>query len=347
MLKTLKDQETDVRELIDLLEVARLVVSTLEMDQVLEAILKSAMKLTGTDAGSIALYNKVTNELELHAHRGFSQDFIGNTRWLVRPGGLTDKILKSRKPMVINDTTSKKFFTNPLALKEGIKSMVCVPLSFKDDIIGILYVDDFSPRKFNKGELGLLSILSSFAAMSIDHARLHANTRKMAFTDGLTGLYNHRHFQEQMEREISRAGRYDESFSLLMLDIDDFKKLNDAHGHVFGDKVLKKLSEILKSSIRDSDTAARYGGEEFAVILPKVERQHAFVMAQRIRKQIKAKTAGMMRGKGSLTVSLGISSYPADAKARLELIRKADKALYEAKRLGKDRVVDYRELTRG
>lgn len=339
-------KSSEVKDLIDLLEVARLVVSTLEMDQVLEEILKSAMKLTGTSAGSIALYRKETQELELHAHKGLSKDFIGNTIWRVRPGGLTDRILKSNEPTVINDTANKKFFTNPLALKEGIKSIVCVPLAFKDNIIGILYVDDFSPRKFKKSQLNLLSILSSFAAMSIDHAKLHENTRKMAFTDGLTGLYNHRHFQEQLEKEISRSLRYSETFSLLMIDIDDFKCINDKFGHTFGDKVLQKLSDILKASIRDSDTAARYGGEEFAVILPKVAAEQAFTMAQRIRKQVKIKSASLMRDKAPLTISIGVAEYPKDAKRRLDLIKRADKALYEAKSLGKDQVVQFQNLKR-
>ncbi len=339
-------QSSNVQDLIDLLEVARLVVSTLEMDQVLEAILKSAMKLTDTSAGSIALYKKDTQELELHAHRGLSQDFIGNTVWRVRPGGLTDRILKSNKPTVINDTTNKKFFTNPLALKEGIKSIVCVPLAFKDDIIGILYVDDFSPRKFEKSQLNLLSILSSFAAMSIDHARLHENTRKMAFTDGLTGLYNHRHFQEQLEKEISRSSRHKETFSLLMIDIDDFKCINDKFGHTFGDKVLQKLADIFTASIRDSDTPARYGGEEFAVILPRVASEQASLMAQRIRKQVKIKSASLMRKKAPLTISVGVAEYPKDATKRLDLIKRADKALYKAKRLGKDQVVQFHDLER-
>src|SRR5512135_3288605 len=109
-------EKADVQELRDLLEVASLVVSTLDMDQVLDAILKSAMRLTRTSAGSVALYHKDTRELELHAHRGFSPDFIGDTRWKVRRGGLTDKILESKKPTVITDTTNKKFFSNPLAI---------------------------------------------------------------------------------------------------------------------------------------------------------------------------------------------------------------------------------------
>ena len=345
MLKVDSDN-TEVQELIDLLEVAKLVVSTLEMGQVLDAILMSAMKLTGASAGSIALYRSETGELEIRAHRGFSDDFSGNARWKVRPGGLTDKILRSKKPTVINDTTNKKFFTNPLAIKEGIKSMVCVPLVFNEDIIGIFYVDDFNPRKFTKRELRLLYILSSFAAMSIDHARLHDTTRKLAVTDGLTGLYNHRHFQEVLEKEVSRASRYQEDFSLLMVDIDDFKLLNDAHGHQFGDKILKKLAEVFMSCVRDTDMVARYGGEEFAIILPKVDSDHAFVMAQRIRAEVKAKSKKLTRGKGPLTISIGLAGFPADASERLSLIDKADKALYAAKKAGKDRVVKFRELAR-
>ena len=345
MFKDIKDNK-EVQELIDLLEVAKLVVSTLEMDQVLDAILVSAMKLTATSAGSIALYHADTAELEIRAHRGFSQDFSGSTSWKVRPGGLTDKILRSRKPTVINDTTNKKFFTNPLAIKEGIKSMVCVPLVFNEDIIGVFYVDDFNPRKFTKRELRLLYILSSFAAMSIDHARLHDTTRRLAITDGLTGLFNHRYFQEVLEKELARAERYNESFSLLMLDIDDFKPLNDSYGHQFGDRVLKLLADVFTASVRDTDTVARYGGEEFAIILPKVDSGQAAIMAQRIKNEVKARSKKFARGKRPVSVSIGVASFPIDVTERFSLIDRADKALYAAKAMGKDRVVQYRELAR-
>ncbi len=338
------DDSVDVKELLDLFQIARLVVSTLNLDQVLEAILKSAMKLTKTSAGSIALYNKSKHELEMHAHRGFSKGFVGNTKWKVRPGGLTDVILKADRPVVISDATKNEYFTNPIAIGEGIKSVICVPLVFKDEIIGILYVDDFTPRRFGKNDLELLSILSTFAAMSIDHASLHARTSKMAVTDGLTGLFNHRYLMQQFDREFSRATRYKETFSVLMIDIDNFKTINDTYGHTFGDRVLEKLAEILKSSIRASDTAARYGGEEFVIILPKVGSAQALALANRIRKHIKEKTSALMKGKGILTVSIGISNYPKDSQKKTELIKQADKALYAAKRRGKDQAVEYREL---
>ena len=337
-------KRNDAQEWLDLLEIAKLVVSTLEMDQVMEAILKSAMKITGTSAGSIALYRKETQELELRAHRGFSQGFINSGKWKVREGGLNSEILKSKEPMVITDTTNKEFFNNPLAVKEGIKSVVCVPLYIEDDVIGILYVDEFSPRKFTERELRPLSILSSFAAMSIDHAKLHELTKEMAMTDSLTGLHNLRRFHADLKKEMSRASRHRENVSLMMLDIDDFKKLNDGYGHPFGDRVLQRLAETLKSAVRLSDIAARYGGEEFVVILPMTDGAQAKALAQRVLSMITAGAADLMEGKRPLTVSIGIASYPDDTTDALELIQKADEALYQAKRNGKDQAVEYGEI---
>lgn len=345
-MSTVKKLNEEVRELIDLLEVAKLVVSTLDIDQVLDAILKSAMKLTGTSAGSVALYNKDTKEMELRAHRGFSRDFVGDARWKLRKGGLTDKILRSNKPTVITNTTNKKFFTNAVAIKEGIKSMVCVPLVLDKEIIGIFYVDDFNPREFTERELRLLYILSSFAAMSIRHAKQHDTTMKLAITDGLTGLYNHRHFQEVLEKEVARDRRYKDSFSLLIIDIDNFKMINDRYGHQFGDQVLKKLSTILADSCRDSDTVSRYGGEEFTIILPRVDSAQAALMVGRIRKFVTSSTTELMKGKTPLTVSVGVANFPSDDDSRQGLIEKADKALYIAKARGKNRVVEFRNLKR-
>jgi diguanylate cyclase (GGDEF)-like protein len=341
----LEELSEEVQALNGLLDVAQLVVSSIEMDHVLYAILESALRLTKTKAGSIAFYDPCNQELQLRAHRGFSTDFEANMRWKVRPGGLTDKILKSNKPTVITDTANKEFFTNPLAIEEGIKSMVCVPLTLGETIVGIFYVDDFTPREFSDSELRLLYILSSFAAMSIDHAKKLENIKKLSVTDGLTGLYNHRHFQETLEREISRAERYGEQLSLLMIDIDDFKLVNDSLGHQFGDQVLVKLSECLRMSTRESDIPARYGGEEFVIILPNTDRENATVMAERVRNNFMKLTSKLCDEIPTVSLSVGSGSYPADSTDRETLISCADKALYAAKRSGKNRSVRYDELS--
>jgi diguanylate cyclase (GGDEF)-like protein len=164
--------------------------------------------------------------------------------------------------------------------------------------------------------------------------------KELSITDGLTQLYNHRYFHELLERVITRARRYPQPVSLLILDIDDFKKYNDAHGHLAGDELLMKVAAVLSREAREADLVARYGGEEFGIILPETGKEGASILARRLRRIIEEtkfeKEEVMPRG--CLTVSIGIATYPEDAQSREELIRKADEALYEAKDLGKNRV---------
>ena len=161
------------RRLLEITETAKAVVSQLDLDKVLSVILKKAMEITKTRAGSIALFTAKTGTMRIHAHKGFSKGFISNCEWKVQRGGLTERILKSRSVTVINDSTNKAFFTNSAVVKEGIKSLVCVPLVYSADVVGILYLDDFTPRKFPAEDLQALEIMASFAAIAIHNARTH------------------------------------------------------------------------------------------------------------------------------------------------------------------------------
>lgn len=155
-------------------------------------------------------------------------------------------------------------------------------------------------------------------------------TRRLAHTDGLTGLYNHRFFQQRLVYEVERAKRYETALTLMMLDIDHFKDFNDAHGHPKGDAVLLEIGRVLLRASRASDTVARYGGEEFAIILPETSTETAGVLAERVRELI-------TEGKKELTVSVGIASLGAEDEPKT-LLEAADRALYRAKREGRDRV---------
>jgi two-component system cell cycle response regulator len=164
--------------------------------------------------------------------------------------------------------------------------------------------------------------------------------KELSITDGLTRLYNRRYLDEVLPREISRASRYTHRLSIMMIDIDDFKIYNDTHGHLAGDELLRQLAQLLVGSIREIDFAFRYGGEEFAVILLETGKEEATCVARRIRslvEQTKFKGADVFTG-GALTVSIGLAIYPEDAESKDELVSKADQALYQAKRLGKNRV---------
>lgn len=332
--------EEELRELKDILTVAQVVVSSIELDEVLQNILLSALAIMEIPAGSIALYDEGTSRLELHAHAGLSDEFISKERWLVKEGGLTHRILDEGELFVVEDTQDADFFNNPLALEEGIRSLIAVPLKIQNKIVGILYVDDFEPRVFPESRLRLLSILGSFASMSIDNARLHEETQKLACTDGLTGLYNHRQFKLMLKEELARASRYEKKLSLMMFDIDDFKKFNDTYGHPNGDKVLMAISEILDRTLRESDVSFRYGGEEFIVMLPETGITPALNVAKRIADLIRTETPRYLRGicAHGVTISAGVATYPRDGNDESDLIKVVDDMLYRAKELGKDRV---------
>jgi len=335
---TSEDLRKQIDALRDLIEVAKTVVSTLDLDTLLQAIMVSAMQYAETPAGSVALYDTRNKELSLHVHRGLSSEFIQVERWNVTPGGLTEQILNSGETFIVSDTHNSPFFHNPLAVKEGIRSLICVPLVFQDEIVGILYLDDFVPRNFDRGRLELLSILASFAALAIHNARLHNKTKLMAITDYLTGLHNHRYFQQIFNQELGRARRYQKVMSLVILDVDNFKSFNDRFGHAIGDKVLVAIGDIITRSLRKVDFAFRYGGEEFVIILPETSLEHAVLTADRLRERI-AREAGpsVEEAEGiSITVSAGVASYPDDGTNREDLFALMDSYLYKAKTIGKN-----------
>lgn len=332
--------QKQVDALRDLIEVAKTVVSTLDLDTLLQAIMASAMHYAETPAGSVALYDSKKKELSLHVHSGLSSEFIKVERWSVTKGGLTEKILATGEILIVEDTGSFSYLKNPVVLGEGIKSLIAVPLLFQDDVVGILYLDDFKPRTFDRGRLELLSILASFAALAINNARLHNRTKLMAITDFLTGLYNHRYFQQILNQELGRARRYHKSLSLVILDIDNFKSFNDRYGHAVGDKVLMAIGDIIQRSLRKVDLAFRYGGEEFVMLLPETTLENAVLTTERLRERIAAEAHhNVPESEGRIiTVSAGVACYPDNGTSREDLFSHMDSHLYKAKSMGKNRV---------
>jgi len=338
--------ELQVKALKDLIEVAKAVVSTLDLDTVLQAILTSAMGFAQTPAGSVALYYDARRELSLHVHSGLTADFVKNERWEVTPGGLTEQVLTAGEIFFVEDTEKTPFFNNPVALNEGIRSLVCVPLVFQGKVLGILYLDDFAPREFDRNKLNMLSILASFAAMAIHNATLHKRTKLMAITDSLTGLHNHRYFKQYFRQEMGRAKRYHKPFSIIMMDVDDFKSFNDSFGHATGDRLLANMGELILETIRGVDVGFRYGGEEFIVLLPETRLEKAILAAERLRESVQAGTAKKLAGGATrgVTVSVGVASYPENADKMDELFNIVDSLLYLAKRCGKNKVYHQESL---
>jgi diguanylate cyclase (GGDEF)-like protein len=186
----------------------------------------------------------------------------------------------------------------------------------------------------------VLQAVASELVVAVENSQLYKLTKRLSITDELTGLFNYRYLQQRLDDEIERARRYSRSLSLLMLDADDFKKFNDTHGHIAGDRALAELAQVLRTAVREIDVVCRYGGEEFSVVLPETDAEGAFVVAEKVREAVAAHSfadANGVRGV-RVTVSIGLATFPATAADQEELLRQADDALYTAKNTGRDRV---------
>jgi diguanylate cyclase (GGDEF)-like protein len=217
---------------------------------------------------------------------------------------------------------------------EPIAGGMLVPLRTDKGVIGALAIGA-APVPSNLAEVQYITRIARFAAISIENANLF----RQATTDRMTGLYSHHFFEKNLDEEMERARRYKSTFSLVMFDIDHFKKFNDTYGHVQGDLIIKEIARILTQSVRQVDFPARYGGEEFAVILPSVEAKGALVVAERLRKRVEKHE---FRGEGGplhVTISVGVAEFDQEGTyAASEIVREADKALYQSKEHGRNRV---------
>ena len=209
-----------------------------------------------------------------------------------------------------------------------------VPVIYHDRTMGVLMVTSDDPQRlWQENEVMLLRTVADQVAVAVNHARLFQQMQHQALTDALTGCFNRRFFEIQLERDLHLATRMRQPVSLILLDIDHFKQVNDTHGHDAGDAALRILANALREEVRGVDTAARYGGEEFAIILPQAGPEGAQVVAERLRSRIERTE---VPGVGCIKASLGVATFPLDASSRELLVTSADRALYLAKRSGRN-----------
>jgi diguanylate cyclase (GGDEF)-like protein len=241
-------------------------------------------------------------------------------------------VASEKKPLIEHDLNfESRFDIAKYHIQHGVRSIAYIPLIVGNKVIGVLMVASRNPKVYSTKQVKLLEELSAQIAWSVENSRLFAKAEQMARIDGLTGLLNRNSFDEIISNEIGRHMRYGGVFSVVIIDVDSFKEINDTYGHLTGDDILKKISQILKSTIRSADQAFRYGGDEFAILLPQTNTDAAFNIAERLRERIynEIKTDGT-----TVTISLGIAGWPADAIGVNEIIMAADMALYHAKRSG-------------
>ncbi|MCS7254433.1 MAG: sensor domain-containing diguanylate cyclase [Armatimonadota bacterium] len=333
-----EDLNARTAQLATLYEIGSALTSVLNLDRVLNLIVDSVTRLIGAEICSLMLLDPTKRYLRIRVAKGLPRSVVERT--VIEVGeGISGWVAQHGQPLLIKDIESHPMFGKKSDSKYTTKSLLSVPLKVRGEVIGVLNVNNKVPRGvFVEEDANLLMLFATQAAIAIENAHLYQEVERLAITDGLTGLYEHRYFQEALENEIKRGLRYRHPTSLMMIDIDHFKRFNDSYGHQAGDEVLRRLAEIFKSQAREQDIVARYGGEEFAIILPVTPKEGALAAAARLRRAVELTTFNIRGMALHVTVSIGVASCPQDAQTREELISRADQALYAAKSGGRNAI---------
>lgn len=282
---------------------------------------------------ALLLYDEADGSLRLASAPLYPRHLQGLV--LPRGQGICGAVAETGKGVIVDDVTRDPRYYPGL---ENARSQIAVPVRRDGRLIGVLSVESPRVAAFSERDLKLLSAIADEVAVAVERAELLQRVERQAITDPLTGLYNRGYLVARVREEWSRAARFGHELSLLFIDLDDFKLVNDHLGHEVGDRVLAAVARVLKESSRTFDCAARYGGDEFVLVLPETGAEGAAAVARRIQERLSAyaKEFGPPL-EGLLGASIGIAAYPAHAATWSDLLRIADRAMYGAKRSGKRR----------
>jgi diguanylate cyclase (GGDEF)-like protein len=346
-LRSLQQAETTRREKA---QVERLIamISALSLsancEELYRTVVDMATDLLRADSGSLMLLEEDGEVLQVKAAKGMHPALARSMR--VRVGaGIAGRVAGSGLPLLVADIEKDSRTAILNRPRFRTKSFLSVPLKLRERIIGVLNLADKENNGiFSQSDLNVLAAFADHVALMTERTRAFERTsllEELSVTDPLTGLYNRRLLEKRLDEEISRSRRQGQNFSLLMIDLDNFKAYNDLCGHPGGDQALKKTAALLQGSAREMDVVARYGGEEFCVLVPGTAKKESVFVAERIRRAIENEPFPRQKElpQGRLTASIGVAAFPENGESAADLLRAADAALYQAKGEGRNRIV--------
>lgn len=339
----LRELKRTVDELAALNDIGRTLTSTLDPHEVLRLIMEKVSELLRPSNWALFLVDDAAGGLRVELAVGEGADVLRGRR-VALGEGLAGWVARVGQPVLLDDVRGDPRFSAQIdgAADRPARSILAVPLRSKGRVLGAIELaNPEGARAFDPDDLRTLSAIADSAAVAIENAKAFERIRELTLIDDHTGLFNARHLYRSLDAEVSRARRFGRVFSLIFLDLDRFKLVNDSHGHQAGSAVLKEVGEVIRGAIRAMDVPIRYGGDEFVVLLPEADPEQALHVARRLREAINA--TRFLAGRGldvRVTASFGIATFPADAATAEDLLRLADTQMYRVKETTRDGIAN-------
>src|SRR5947209_19410222 len=329
-----------VQEITIFHDVAKALTSSLDLDSILQTIMEKMAEYFRPDTWSLLMVDEEKDELYFAIAVGTASETLKNVRLKVGEG-IAGWVAKHGERLIVPDVYTDPRFAKRIdkTTKWETRSIICVPLRSKLRVLGVIQLVNVDMRQFGEQELFFLQTLCDYAAIAIENARWVERIQELTITDDCTGLYNARHLYKTLETEVYRSSRFGYEFSVLFIDLDHFKAVNDTYGHLIGSKLLAEIGYLIKAQLRLIDFAFRYGGDEFVVLLPQTGKDQALVVARRLRDGLRASVFCKEEGLNlNVRASIGLSTFPHDARTAHDVIRQADGMMYMVKNSTRDNI---------
>ncbi|HEY7098000.1 MAG TPA: sensor domain-containing diguanylate cyclase [Terriglobales bacterium] len=321
-------------------DVAKALTSSLDLDSILQTIMEKMAEYFRPDNWSLLMVDEARDELYFAIAVGNAAESLKNVRLKVGEG-IAGWVAKHGEQLIVPDVYTDVRFAKRIdeMTKWETRSIICVPLRSKHRVLGVIQLVNVNMDGFSNEEIFFLQSLCDYAAIAIENSRAVEKIQELTITDDCTGLYNARHLHKTLETEVYRSARFNYEFTVLFIDLDHFKQVNDTFGHLVGSKLLAEIGYLIKAQLRLIDYAFRYGGDEFVVLLPQTSKDSALVVARRLLDNLRNSSFCKEENLNlNIRASIGLATYPHDAKNPQDVIRQADEMMYLVKNSTRDNI---------